>query len=67
MSLIGKILAIFAIAFVIFLLSGWLAQAVMLVTGCVWTSSASFGFTFLAIAGVVASVASNIWDLTHLF
>lgn len=64
---VSKILAIFAVAFLVFAASGWLAQLIFVATGCVWTSTAGFGLSFLGLGAAVLSLVNGVWDLSHLF
>lgn len=67
MSPIAKILIAFIIVFVIFATSGLLAQFVLSTTGCLWTSTASFGLTFLTLCSAVAGLISHMIDISHWF
>jgi hypothetical protein len=43
------------------------ANWVLLLSGCIWTSSASFGISFIAGLGIGMPIVQFIWDVTHLF
>ena len=66
-SLVIKTVAIFVVAFLVFSASGWLAQMIFAGTSCVWTSSFSFGLSFLSLGTAVLSLMNGVMDLSHLF
>lgn len=67
MSTITKIAALFAICFVVFGLSGLVAQLVLSNTHCIWTSTASFGLSFVGLGSVIFSAIHHLLDINHLF
>lgn len=62
-----KYTALFLLIFVVFLGSAGIGNWVLLSSGCIWTSSVSFGVSMLAGLGFVVSLLQIISDLTHLF
>ena len=66
-SIVIKMVAIFAVAFLVFSVSGWLAQLIFSGTSCVWTSSLGFGLSFLSLGTTVYSLLNGVMDLSHLF
>lgn len=62
---ITKTIALAALFFSLFVISGQLATWVFKLTGCIWTSSAVFGLSMLASSIVLA--AWGVWDIvSHL-
>ena len=62
-----KYATFFVMAFVIFTVSALFANWILVWSGCIWTSSASFGISFIAGLGIALPLAQFIMDLTHLF
>ena len=62
-----KYATFFVTAFVVFSVSAIVANWVLLLSGCIWTSSASFGISFVAGLGLAIPIVQFIWDVTHLF
>ena len=61
-----KMTAIVMLLAVVFLASGWIANSVLLYTGCLWTSSGLFGVSFLGISAVILSVINSFLDITGM-
>jgi hypothetical protein len=62
-----KYATVFVTVFCVFLCSSFLAHWVLIWSGCIWTSSASFGITMVAGLGILFSVLQFISDITQLF
>jgi hypothetical protein len=58
------ILILFVAGFAVFSASGWLAQQIFMSTGCVWTSSAGFGASFVGILSTLVGAVLSIMDWT---
>jgi hypothetical protein len=67
MKSVIKYATFFVTAFVVFTVSSLVANWVLLLSGCIWTSSASFGISFIAGLGIGMPIVQFIWDVTHLF
>jgi hypothetical protein len=50
-----------------FFLSGFVANWLYEINGCIWTSGSVFGASFLAFAGAVGAAATQLFDLTDWF
>lgn len=62
-----KLTAIMMLLAGIFLASGWIANSVLLYTGCLWTSSGTFGLSFIGISAVIVNLINSFIDVTSLF
>lgn len=67
MTTILKVCGVAIILALIFLISGWAANLVLSYTGCIWTSSSVFGFSFLAMGVAVTQLSFYISDALNLF
>lgn len=61
-----KIFGIFFLVFVIFVMSGFIANMVLVWSGSIWTSSLSFSMSFMGLIGMVASVANILMWLADI-
>lgn len=62
-----KCATVFVTVFLVFLGSSFLANWVLLLSGCIWTSSASFGISMLAGIGLLFPTLQFVSDVTHFF
>jgi hypothetical protein len=61
-----KVFGIFFLVFVIFIMSGFIANTVLVWSGSIWTSSLSFSMSFMGLLGVVAGLVNTVmwvWDI----
>jgi hypothetical protein len=67
MRSMAKLISICVIMFVIFFISGMLANWVFFSTGCLWTSAGVFGISFGGtMLGIMSSLISP-WDMWDWF
>jgi uncharacterized membrane protein YgcG len=50
-----------------FFLSGFVANWMYEINGCIWTSGSVFGASFLAFASALGAGAAHLFDLTDWF
>lgn len=61
-----KLFGIFVLVFVIFVMSGLIANTVLIWSGSIWTSSLSFSMSFVGLMGVGASLVNAIMWLLEI-
>lgn len=62
-----KVMFLLLVLAAVFFLSGWWANYLLSVTGCVYTSGGMFSVTFLGLGAAIMSVINWFWDLHTLF
>lgn len=63
----SKLLGVFFITFLLFVLSGYLANWVFAYTHCLWTSSGVFTISFVSLFFMFVNKITYLADLFHLF
>lgn len=68
MSILIKSVLLTGVLMFIFIMSGWLANWMLVLTGCVYVSSGVFSMVFLALGAGVSSIWDVIWDfMQHIW
>jgi hypothetical protein len=65
MSILIKSVLLTGVLMVVFVTSGWLANWVLLLTGCVYISTGVFSMLFMALGAGVCNLCGTIWQLVQ--
>ena len=61
-----KLFGIFVLVFAIFVMSGFIANSVLVWSGSIWTSSLSFSLSFVSLIGVGATIVNALMWLLDI-